>query len=142
MFGLSNLTEKRQQRMESQRAQHAFDDVRAMPLDMQQDIARQVLRECTETMGMLDNLARNGKDQDEFYLLHIAELEERIRRRESVDSIALDRQPTPLILARAILLATSGLRKGSELNRLAETFMRWAKTILPDFGRFEAQLLH
>jgi hypothetical protein len=143
MLGFANLAEKRQAKAEAARSRDAFNDARTLPLIMQQELARQVMRECTETMGLLATVAEAGREQDAFYMLHIADLQNRIDRAELLsDGDGKDHGMMALLMAQTVLQASSGTTTGHAFEPLAEDVLQWAQTILPDFSRYQAKLLH
>jgi hypothetical protein len=143
MLGFANLAEKRQAKAKAAQAREALNDARALPLTMQQDIAGQVMRECTDTMGLMATAAKAGREQNAFYALHIADLQRRIDRSTlTADSDGADQRIMALCMARSILQASSGSETSGAYENLAEDILRWAQTILPDFARYQATLLH
>ncbi|MBS0276416.1 MAG: hypothetical protein JSR81_02240 [Proteobacteria bacterium] len=141
MLGFANLAEKRQAKAKAAQAREALNEARALPLTMQQDIARQVMRECTDTMGLMATAAKAGREQYAFYALHTAELQQRIDHATLLaDSDGMDRRIMALRMAQSILQASSGASEAYE--KLAADILQWAQTILPDFSRYQAKLLH
>ena len=138
MLGFSQNAEKRQAKAEAERAEHAFDAARTLPLEMQQDVARRALTECT---GTFDALSKNVKERESLYRLRNAALEQQIQSLMA-DSHTDDFEPAaiPAVLAQTLLAASSGARRNQEY--LAQKILQWAQTILPDFARFHTQLAH
>src|ERR1700742_4484490 len=66
MLGFSQNAEKRQAKAEAERADHALDAARILPLEMQQDVARRALTECT---GTFDALSKSVKERESLYRL-------------------------------------------------------------------------
>jgi len=143
MLGFGNLAEKRQAKAKAAEARDAFGDARALPLAMQQDVARQVMRECTETMGILATVAKAGREQDIFYTLHIADLQQRIDRAKMMsDSDSADVNLMAMQMAQCVLQASSGTNASEAYEPLAEDVLQWAERVLPDFSNYQAKLLH
>ena len=143
MLGFANLAEKRQAKAKAAQAREALNEARALPLTMQQDIARHVMRECTDTMGLMATAAKAGREQNAFYTLHITELQQRIDHATLLaDSDGMDRRIMALSMARSILQASSGAETSEAHEELAADILQWAQTILPDFSRYQAKLLH
>jgi hypothetical protein len=140
MFGFAQVQEKRRLKAEVVRAQRAFDAARTQPLQIQQDIARRVLRECTVTMTRLAAVSPK-KEREALFLLRLAEFDQKIRLAELE---AEDFAPSTIaaVLTQTLLATSSGSQKGEGLESIGEKIAQWSRNILPDFSQYEAQLVH
>jgi hypothetical protein len=142
MFGFAQVQEKRKLKAEVVRAQRAFDAARTQPLQIQQDIARRVLRECTVTMTRLATVSPQ-REREALFLLRLAELDQKIRLAElETDSQDFDPLTIAAVLTQALLATSSGSQKGEGLESIGEKIAQWSRNILPDFSQYEAQLVH
>jgi hypothetical protein len=139
MFGFAQAQEKRKLKAEVQRA---FDAARTQPLEIQQDIARRILRECTVTMSRLATVTPK-KEREALFLLRLAELDQKIRLAE-LESESADFEPLMIvaILTQTLLAASSGSGKGEGLETIGEKIAQWSHNLLPEFSRYEGQMLH
>lgn len=142
MFGFAQSQEKRRLKAEATRAQRAFDAARTQPLQIQQDIARRILRECAVTMSRLATVSPQ-RERESLFLLRLAELDQTIRMMElESDSSEFDPSAIATILTQTLLAASSGSRTGEGLESIGEKITQWARNLLPDFSQYEAQLVH
>lgn len=142
MFGFAQVQEKRKSKAEVVRAQRAFDAARSQPLQIQQDIARRVLRECTVTMTRLATVSPQ-RERETLFLLRLAELDQRIRLADpETDSQDFDPLTIAAVLTQALLAISSGSQKSEGLESIGEKIAQWSRNILPDFSQYEAQLVH
>ncbi len=142
MFGFAQVQEKRKSKAEVVRAQRAFDAARTQPLQIQQDIARRVLRECTVTMTRLATVSPQ-REREALFLLRLAELDQKIRLADlETDSQDFDPLTIAAVLTQALLAISSGSQKSEGLESIGEKIAQWSRNILPDFSQYEAQLVH
>jgi len=94
MFGFAQNQEKRKLKAEVTRAQRAFDAARTQPLQIQQDIARRILRECAVTMSRLATVSPK-RERESLFLLRLAELDQKIRMME-LESDSSDFDPSTI----------------------------------------------
>jgi hypothetical protein len=142
MFGFAQVQEKRKLKAEAVRAQRAFDAARTQPLQIQQDIARRVLRECTVTMTRLAAVSPK-REREALFLLRLAELDQKIRLAE-LETDSQDFEPSIIaaVLTQTLLATSSGSQKAEGLESIGEKIAQWSRNILPDFSQYEAQLVH
>ncbi|MGN6147234.1 MAG: hypothetical protein ACTHPD_01710 [Rhizomicrobium sp.] len=142
MFGFAQVQEKRKLKAEVLRAQRAFDAARTQPLQIQQDIARRVLRECTVTITRLAAVSPK-REREALFLLRLAELDQKIRFAElEADSQDFDPATIAVVLTQTLLATSAGSQKGEGLESVGEKIAQWSRNILPEFSQYEAQLIH
>jgi hypothetical protein len=142
MFGFAQTQEKRKLKAEVLRAQRAFDAARTQPLQIQQDIARRILRECTVTMSRLATVSPK-REREALFLLRLAELDQKIRMAE-LESETPDFDPSTIVavLTQTLLAASSGSGKSEGLETIGEKIAEWSRNLLPEFSQHQAQMLH
>jgi hypothetical protein len=142
MFGFTQIQAKRRLKAEAVRAERAFDAARTQPLQIQQDIARRVLRECAVTMARLAAVSPR-RERETLFLLRLAELDQKIRLAE-LESQSQEFDPAAItaVLVQTLLAVSSGSQKGEGLESISEKIAQWAHSILPDFSHYEMQLVH
>src|ERR1700742_4656105 len=139
MFGFAQTQEKRKLKADVTRAQHAFDAARTQPLQIQQDIAQRVLRECTVTMTRLATVSPQ-KEREALFRLRLAELDQQIRFTElEAESHDLDPSSIATILTQTLLVTSSDAAKSEDLESIGEKIAEWSRNILPDFSQYDAQ---
>jgi hypothetical protein len=142
MFGFAQAQEKRKLKAEVLRAQRAFDAARTQPLQIQQDIARRVLRECAVTMSRVVAVSPK-KEREALFLLRLAELDQKIHLAElESESADFDFSTIAAILTQTLLAASSGSSKGEDLEPVGEKIAEWSHNLLPEFLQYQAQILH
>ena len=135
MLGLGSLTERRQARAETARAERAFNDARMQPLAIQQAIARCALQECSTAMGMLAE--SRAPEPDALCRLRLIELEQKINAAIGTNPRSLGPTAITAILAQTLLSVSYGSRTDDDMERVGTRIAQWMKNILPDLGSLD-----